>query len=93
MWGPISDLGIRISDYLSPVSHILSTARQRKGRGSWLFFQLGVGSVPGMKAGSEKEGSRERKFGLSKGQFEIGEDFEFTEKEIEELFDLGPEKE
>ena len=87
------NLEIRISDYLSPVSHILSTVRQRKGRGSWLFFELGVGSVPGMEAGAEKEGPRERKFGLSKGQFEIGEDFQFTEKEIEELFDLGPEKE
>ena len=46
-----------------------------------------------MEVGAEKEGPRERKFGLSKGQFEIGKDFEFTEKEIEELFDLGPEKE
>ena len=43
--------------------------------------------------GSEKEGPRERQFGLSKGQFEIGKDFEFTEKELEELFDLGPAKE
>ena len=46
-----------------------------------------------MDMGSEKEGPRERKFGLSKVQFEIGKDFEFTEKEIEQLFDLGPEKE
>jgi len=46
-----------------------------------------------MDMGSEKEGSTERKFGLSKGQFEIGKDFEFTEKELEELFDLGPAKE
>ena len=83
---------IRISDNLSSVSHILSTARQRKGRGSWLFFQLGVGSVPGMEAGAEKEGPKQRKFGLSTGQFEIGKDFEFTEKELEELFDLGPAK-
>jgi len=35
----------------------------------------------------------ERKFGLSKGIFNIGEDFEFTEKEIEDLFDLWPQKE
>ena len=42
--------------------------------------------------GSEKEGPRERKFGLFKGQFEIGKDFEFTEKELEELFDLGHAK-
>ena len=34
----------------------------------------------------------ERKFGLSKGIFNIGEDFEFTEKEIEDLFDLGSQK-
>ena len=33
--------------------------------------------------GSEKEGPRERKFGLSKGQFEIGKDFEFTEKGVD----------
>jgi len=46
-----------------------------------------------MDMGSEKEGSTKRKFGLSKGQFEIGKDFEFTEKELEELFDLGPAKE
>ena len=46
-----------------------------------------------MDMGSEKEGPRERKLGLSKGQFEIGKDFEFTEKELEELFDLGPAKE
>ena len=46
-----------------------------------------------MGTGFEKEGLRERKFGLSKGQFEIGKDFEFTEKELEELFDLGPAKE
>ena len=46
-----------------------------------------------MEAGAEKEGPRERKFGLSKGQFEIGKDFEFTEKELEELFDLEPVKE
>jgi len=46
-----------------------------------------------MEAGAEKEGLRERKFGLSKGQFEIGKDFEFTEKEIEELFDLRSAKE
>ena len=46
-----------------------------------------------MEAGAEKEGPRERKFGLSKGQFEIGKDFELTEKELEELFDLGPAKE
>jgi len=46
-----------------------------------------------METGSEKGGPRERKFGLSKGQFEIGKDFEFTEKELEELFDLGPAKE
>jgi len=46
-----------------------------------------------MDMGSEKEGPRERKFGLSKGQFEIGKDFEFTEKELEELFDLGSPKE
>ena len=43
--------------------------------------------------GFEKEGSRQRKFGLSKGQFEIGKDFEFTEKELEELFDLESQKE
>jgi len=43
--------------------------------------------------GSEKEGIKDRKFGLSKGQFEIGKYFEFTEKEREELFDLGPAKE
>ena len=43
--------------------------------------------------GSEKEGPKQREFGLSRGQFEIGKDFEFTEKEIEELFDLGLEKE
>jgi len=35
----------------------------------------------------------ERKFGLSKGIFNIGEDFEFTEKEIEDLFDHGARKE
>jgi len=46
-----------------------------------------------MDMGSEKEEPKERKFGLSKGQFEIGKDFEFTEKELEELFDLGPAKE
>jgi len=46
-----------------------------------------------MDMGSEKEGTKERKFGLSKGQFEIGKDFEFTEKELEELFDLGSPKE
>jgi hypothetical protein len=46
-----------------------------------------------METGSEKEEPRERKFGLSKGQFEIGKDFGFTEKELEELFDLGPAKE
>jgi len=46
-----------------------------------------------METGSEKEEPRERKFGLSKGQFEIGKDFEFAEKELEELFDLGSAKE
>ena len=46
-----------------------------------------------MDMGSEKEGPGDRKFGLSKRQFEIGKDFEFTEKELEELFDLGPAKE
>ena len=46
-----------------------------------------------MDMGSEKEGARQRKFGLSKGQFEIGKDFEFTKKELEELFDLGHTKE
>ena len=46
-----------------------------------------------MEAGAEKEGPRERKFGLSKGQFEISEDFEFTETELKELFDLGTTKE
>ena len=35
----------------------------------------------------------ERKFGPSKGIFNIGEDFELTEKEIEDMFDLGPRKE
>jgi hypothetical protein len=46
-----------------------------------------------VEIGPKKEGAMERKFGLSIGQFEIGKDFEFTEKEIEELFDLGLEKE
>ena len=46
-----------------------------------------------MEAGAEKEGAMEMEFGLSKGQFEIGKHFEFTEKELEELFDLGPAKE
>ena len=46
-----------------------------------------------MDMGSEKEGPKQREFGLSKGQFKIGKDFEFTEKELEELFDLGSPKE
>jgi len=43
-----------------------------------------------METGAEKEGPKERKFDLSKRQIEIGKDFEFTGKKLEELFDLGP---
>jgi hypothetical protein len=45
-----------------------------------------------MEGDAEKKGPRERKLGLSKEQFEIGKEFEFTKKELEELFDPGLEK-
>jgi hypothetical protein len=32
-----------------------------------------------METGAEKEGPKERIFGLSRGHIEIGKDFEFTE--------------
>jgi hypothetical protein len=46
-----------------------------------------------MQDESRPQEKGERKFGLSKGIFNIGEDFEFTEKETEDLFDLGAQKE
>jgi len=45
-----------------------------------------------MEAGFEKEGPKERKFGLFKEKPEVGKDFEFIGKQLEELFDFRSEK-